>query len=293
MDREQDDFRHDEARGEPPSAYFFFPCYSGDEGSRPAPPFICSWRSPAILINGLPHDGKLLSPNQSIQLSAVVTNNGALSSPALVTILYAPMSAQFTADLQIAAQFCDIWSSGETKVTTPVEWIVPPGLPSHVCLLAAVDTILDPIPTPLPQSIADRHYAQCNLDLLTVAPGAAVSIPIALGQGIWRDHTMHAVVRPDLSTAAFDFARSHHLHLDPELAHQVNPVLDNRRAQERGKRLQFNVRDVDQETKLHVQMPMGARPGQAVILTVEQFATLREDKYPQLVGSLGIVIVAG
>jgi hypothetical protein len=275
------------------SAYFFFPCYTGDDGSRPAPKFVCSWRSPAILVNGAPHDGKLLPPDKPLQLSAVVTNGGALPAAALVTIQYAPMSAHFTDDLQIAAQFSEFWLSGETRATTPAEWTVPAGLPSHVCLLASIDSLLDPIPTPLPQSIADRHYSQCNLDFIIVAPGATISVPILLGAGTFREHLMHAVVRPDLSAGADAFARSNRLHLDPELARQVKPALENRAAQERGPVLRFNPRDGDHDAKLVVQMPKTARPGQAVILTVEQFVMMPKDERLQLIGSLAVVLVAG
>lgn len=275
------------------SAFFFFPCYSGDDGSRPAPSasVVCSYRSEAILLNGVPHDGRFLAPNQALQLSVVVTNRGALAAPALVTILYAPMSAQFTADLKLAVQFSDFWQAGQTKTVGPVQWDVPAGLPSHVCLLAAVDSILDPVPTPLPQSIADRHYAQCNLDFLEVAPGSTISIPVLLGRGSVPGQRMVARVRADLSAGAAAFARSRLLHLNAELSRAVKYGLESRGSQQQeGKVLEFDARDGDQEARLVVQMPDDARPGQAVMLTLEQFTAAQENERPVLVGSLAVVL---
>jgi hypothetical protein len=283
---------HDDQGDAALSAFFFFPCYSGDDGSRPAPSasVVCSYRSDAILLDGVPHDGRFLAPNQALQLSAVVTNQGALAAPALVTILYAPMSAQFTTDLKLAVQFSDFWLSGQTKTVGPAQWLVPAGIPSHVCLLAAVDSILDPIPTPLPQSIADRHYAQCNLDFLELAPGSSISIPVLLGQGSVPGQRMLARVRSDLSAGAAAFARSRLLHLDVELSRTVQYVLESRGSQQQGKVLEFDAREGDQEARLVVQMPSDARPGQAVILTLEQFAATREDEWPVLVGSFALVV---
>jgi hypothetical protein len=294
MSADFDNQQHEEQGDFPLSAFFYFPCYSGDDGSRPAPStsLACSYRSPAILVNGKPHDGKFLSPNQTLELSVEVTNQGALAATAMVTILYAPMSASFTNDLRVAAQLTDFWQAGETKTVGPEKWTIPADLPSHVCLLAAVDSILDPIPTPLPQSIADRHYAQCNIDFLEVAPGTTISVPFLMGFGRSPSQGTFVRVRVDLSAGAIAYAHSQLLVLEVELARSMRPILESRQSQMRGDVLEFDQREGDQEIKLVVQMPRLARAGQAVLLVVEHFATSREDERPLLIGSLGFVLVA-
>jgi hypothetical protein len=283
-----------EQHPDPLAAYFFFPYFSGDDGSRPLPSTVAGYNCPSLLVNGVPWDWKPLPPGGTIQLSATVTNGGGLGAYAVVQFRWAPWSAQFSQNLAVIGEVGDIWQAGETRTTQAVSWQVPANLPQHVCLLATVDSILDTLPNPEPLTVADHHYAQQNLIFLTVQPGSKKSLQIIAGNPAPKSKAFRMRVRPDLGPTAEAVAASRNLLLNAKAARTMRPALRAERdsasraeAKGEGHELMLRLpRRSEQRCTLAVDVPESLRPGEAVILVVEQLEAEGRDP----VGTAAVVL---
>lgn len=276
---------HDDG-SEPASAFLFFPYFSGDDGTRPLPASAVGYACPSLLVDGAPYAWSNLSPGATIALSATVTNLGDVLAYGLVTFRWAEPTAQFTQDLSPVGQVGDVWLPGETKTTQTVTWIVPVDIPSHACLLAEIDSPLDPVPAPAPLTTSDRHYAQQNLIFLTLGPGEGRRVSVRAGNPGVQAMTFRITVSTDVGRAAAELARTRQSPLNIKAAASLQPRLLGS-APDRWLPVRLEPRS-SQAIELEVEAPMELRPGEMILLRIEQ----RQEQRPHdVVGSIGVAIV--
>lgn len=282
---EHDDPRRPE---EEPSAYFFFPYFAGDDGTRPLPAPVVDYACPSLLVDGMPYAWSHLLPGSTIALSALVTNLGDMLAYGLVTFRWAEPTAQFSQQLTVAGQTGEVWLPGETRATAPIAWNVPKDIPPHACLLAEIDSPLDAVPSPAPLSPVERHYAQQNLIFVELAPGETGQVEIGVGNPSAQAAMFNLVVAPDLRRSAAELAATQRLALDDEAARTVQFRWRGREHSPPDQPVAIRVRPrSSQRLALVVTAPASLRGGQVVLLLVEQ----RDGRSDALLGTTGVAIV--
>ena len=159
--------------------YWTTPMFPGDPGdtgtTRPLPSGVISW-----LCNGI--HASAYSPGQPLDVQVDVGNFGAGNATSLVTVLVywsEPIAGTFSKPTLFGATSIAVPPRGAIERSSVISGIIPSWSP-HVCLFALVTHNLDK-PGPILDPIGDRHWAQHNLQAVTVSPKKIVHLSFAVG----------------------------------------------------------------------------------------------------------------
>lgn len=179
--------------GNSPGTYLVIPYYAGDEGAWPLPSADPFWMCSSILINGSPYAGQKLISGQTVNLSLDAINYGDLTTPATCVFFWASPTTVFTnttvklANSQNPASPSSSngsWARSTTATPCPpIPWIVPEGIPEHICLLAMITSPSDLAPQTY-DAAGDRHWGQQNIQVLSASPGGKIRIQFAVANGL-------------------------------------------------------------------------------------------------------------
>jgi hypothetical protein len=180
--------------GNPPGTYLVIPYYSGDEGARPLPSTDPIWMCSSIRVNGTAYSGQKLTSGETVTLSLDAINYGELTAPATCVFFWANPTTVFTSDsISLAnAQTPMLPSSSNgswarsTSVATacpPISWVVPEGIPEHICLLAMITSPSDLAPLTY-DAAGDRHWGQQNIQVISSSPGGMIRIRFSMANAL-------------------------------------------------------------------------------------------------------------
>lgn len=158
--------------------YWTTPMFPGDPGDtgtiRPLPGGVISWLCDGI--HASPY-----WPGQPLDVRVDVGNFGAGNSTSLVTVLVywsEPIAGAFSKPTLFGATSVAVPPRGAIVPSSVMSGIIPAGSP-HICLFALVTHNLDK-PGPTVNPIGDRHWAQHNLQAVTVSPKKIVRLSFAV-----------------------------------------------------------------------------------------------------------------
>ncbi len=145
----------------------------GDTGSaRPVPTTV-----PWYMCGGI--RTSTYQPGQVLEVAVDVRNFGGSNAPSLaqVTVWWTDPTLGFLVKPEnlIGFRTVPVPPRGGTATTAIMAKEIPASAPDHICLLARVSHQLDTAP-PLPDPVNDRHWAQRNLSVVTVTPGAPATL---------------------------------------------------------------------------------------------------------------------
>jgi hypothetical protein len=264
------------------------PYFSGDQGFRPLPSAYPYWMCHAIKIDGSPYAGQLFSPGQTVNLTVDVINIGTLTVTPVVLFFWAPPTTNFTfppATLIGLVSPSPVLAMNALTTTSPVVWPIPAGTPEHICLIAEVTFPADPAPTDL-DAIADRHFGQQNVYLLSAAPGAHIQVRfMMINNGAtaarFRLEATHVLVNHH----ALHHIVGEHAILREAEGIELMPCRSDARRNRRG--LHVDLAAGEQlEVEFNALVPRDATRGSSIIVELAQYG---EDSH-QPVGGLGVVV---
>ncbi|TIP25677.1 MAG: hypothetical protein E5X67_23760 [Mesorhizobium sp.] len=155
------------------------PYYPKDVGDRtkPFPPGVISWLCEGIQIlkpDGDPHLGKL-ERGVTYKVRVDVSNAGSRLASAEVAVYWADPSAGFgpphlRRKPELGPTRTLLAAPGTTDRTTTINLTPTATTPDHICLLAVVSAF-DDSPSGSWNPLADRHYAQHNVDIVHIDQG--------------------------------------------------------------------------------------------------------------------------
>ncbi|TIM28065.1 MAG: hypothetical protein E5Y63_21920 [Mesorhizobium sp.] len=155
------------------------PYYPKDVGDRtkPFPPGVISWLCEGIQIlkpDGNPHLGKL-DRGVTYKVRVDVSNAGSRLASAEVAVYWADPSAGFgpphlRRKPELGPTRTLLSAPGTTDRTTTINLTPTATTPDHICLLAVVSAF-DDSPSGSWNPLADRHYAQHNVDIVHIDQG--------------------------------------------------------------------------------------------------------------------------
>jgi len=258
---------------------------SEDDGSRPFPPEaeVVNWACSSILIDDAPYDGALLTPGKAYQLSAIVSNTGALKGT--VTVRFYPSEPATGLDYKAllpGAQPFPVPPSavpGEKTKSPPQTFVPSFSQPSHICLFAEATTPGD-FANGSGDALHDRHYAVRNIFLHSARPGQRFVIPFS-AVGTPRADTYVIGVRQVVS----DLEHAETLTFPTGALQIIDPEL----AEDAGDQLRVDLRSQESRPlQALVTMPEEAMPGASAQLVIEQTPLEEEQDAPT--GAIGITI---
>jgi len=155
-------------KGSPtPTPYVLIPYSATDIGVRPLPNSTVLWMCHSIHVNGLPYTGVPFEPGETVNLSVIVKNAGAVGTLAEVQLYSNKPGTVFSkSSLNLIGQSLLYVPALSQQETPSLPWVITSALPIHVCLLAVVSCPLDPAPA-IAIPLHDRHFGQQNVKVKT------------------------------------------------------------------------------------------------------------------------------
>ncbi|NUT46766.1 MAG: hypothetical protein HOV94_05515 [Saccharothrix sp.] len=165
---------HDTPR---PSTYLVIPYLPGDRGApgtdRPVHAPAIWWLCPSLHVTGTPGPG-VFEPGKPMNITVDVANFGTGTGAAVVSVVvwWSRPSTAFTELHWFGQDVIAVPSHGAVASTRPMTGAIPVDAPPHVCLLARATALASPLPPGgVADPINDAHWAQHNLDAVTVPAG--------------------------------------------------------------------------------------------------------------------------
>jgi hypothetical protein len=282
--------------GNPPGTHLVIPYFTGDPGSRPLPSADPFWMCTSILINGSPYAGQKLTSGETVNLSLDAVNYGQLTTPATCVFFWADPTTVFTkTSVQLAnaqnpalpSSSNGSWARSTSAVTAcpPIAWIVPEGIPEHICLLAMITSPSDLAPQTY-DAAGDRHWGQQNIQVVSAPPGGMIRIQFSVANGL----ETAGRFRVEVTSLA-----EHHEALRHVVAeHSPLRAAEAVRLRERRSGVEFREKVIQVElgagerrdVELEAKVPADAVSGSTIILQVAQFS--EQGRRPM--GGLGVVV---
>lgn len=274
------------ANGAQPGTYLVIPYYGGDQGSRPLPSADPFWMCNAIKINGNPYAGQQLPRGQSINVTLDAINYGTLTAPTLCLFFWANPTTNFTSSsVQLIGQTSLSLSRNALTTTAPIPWIVPGGVPAHICLLAEITSPADPAPANY-DAAADRHFGQQNIHLTSAAPGGQIRVGFVMGNG----RATNTRFRLEATHVLVNHRALQHVVAKESILRKAEEINLIRTRSDAGRTLDNLHVELAAgellEVELNARVPRDATPGSTIMLQLAQY----EDQRHQPVGGLGIVV---
>jgi hypothetical protein len=271
--------------------YWTSPLTSGglwDTGeSRPLPGAVISYACESVHTS-------TYKPGTLLDVTVNVRNSGGGSITPLVTVVvyWAVPTVGFAKPTFFAASVVPVppsrTSPGSVSTSTMTA-MIPATAPDHICLVVSVSHAQDPAGV-VCDPINDRHWAQHNLQAVSVVVGAPTIFPIVVANPFEKPNSF------ELRVGAVDERRAHHLAtLFQTTLSGVRPqlrLLDEHGASiSSGETVQVPV-DLgalqEKPFQLLVELDTELPPGQS---TAIEAVTSRSGQNSQAVGSLGVVLL--
>jgi hypothetical protein len=262
----------------------------GDNGTRrPLPSGIISWLCEGIAAS--PY-----APGQPLDVQVSVGNNGGGNATALVTVIVywsEPVAGGLSKPTIFGAQSVPVPPRGAVAATSVMTGIVPTASP-HICLFALVTHDLDKYDPLKPiDPIGDRHWAQHNLQAVTVSPKKIVHLSFTAANALLKAGAFEVEARPvperEMELLARRLKSTPRLRTD-SLRLQI---LDNtgRVLTEPGSTAALKLElDARGRRGLHLTLQMDETLEQHEFAAVEVLLHHRSGKRRDLAGSLGVVM---
>ena len=283
--------------------YLVIPYFAGDHGipSKDRPldgSKAVSWVCPSIIVNGVKGTNTFQRGlPTTVTVDVANFGSGTTVAPVQVTVWWADPSTGFTTVNMFGQATVAVPTDGVARTSSVMTHIIPITAPPHVCLIARVSSPFD-VPTPGgPIAPAgDRHWAQLNLNDISVGPGQPFQIMFWAGNPFNRPANFRIVAQAVTGDAVSLLGR--HLHMD--IVRTDNLLLQV--ADRRGVwNTQHSERQAQQAVVLESRerrpmtvtghMPKDVEPGRAIAIEILQIA--EDDREPnRLVGSIGFIVTA-
>jgi hypothetical protein len=269
------------------------PYFAQDVGYRPLPANIPIWLCTSILINGSSYVGALPT-GVPVNLSVMVRNAGSEGTLTYARFYYTDASSGFTNLTPIAQTSSGFYIAATAMIESPtVVWTPSSMMMVHTCIVVIVDGATDHAPPGLQGNQQDRHIAQQNIQLLTVAPGETAVLNFYAGNAT--RHAATFTVTAHTASKAAQGALARLYRTDPISVSSRNIGLQlaaNARDVKRSSRGSLSTKLKPHERRLcqvSVKMPADIEAEQFLAVEVEQHGRDAKGR-SRLVGATAMIV---
>lgn len=265
---------------------------------RPLGSSVVSWLCPSIIVNGQPGKNNFQrGAPTSVTVDVANWGAGTLSAPVYVRVWWSDPSTGFTTLHLFGQDTLVVPTGGGVRRSKAIVGTIPTSAPQHVCLLVNVWSPLEAgSATPL-NPTNDRHWAQLNINDLTVAPGQAFQFMFWVGNPLARPATFEVTAQALARDAMPMLERVRRAEAVPVERPNLRLREAGRlgesagRGDEAGSRCRLTLR-AGERRPIHLtgELPADMAPGASTVFEI--VSTGLSDHDQAAFGSLGLVVTA-
>lgn len=189
------------------SNFMVIPYFTGDRGrdgierplSTPSNPPVVPYLCPAITVmtGGIPGPAVFM-PGEDLEVAVTVSNygGGTMNAPANVAVFWSDPTTGFTKTTLLGQAPVVVPTKGGIETSPIIKGKIPVLAPKHICLLARVTAPGDYITKTTIEPANDRHWAQLNLNAITVATDQTFQFTFWAGNPFKETEVFELVARP-------------------------------------------------------------------------------------------------
>ena len=288
-----------------PSNFMGIPYFAGDQGrlgiERPLKPPTVSYLCPSmtVLMSGVP-GAAVFIPGADLDVQVRVANygGGTINAAANVAVFWADPNTGFTKTNWFGHTPVIVPTHGGVRLAPIIRSKIPITAPKHICLLARVTAPGDYlVPNSIIDPITDRHWAQLNLNAVTLAADSTFQFTFWAGNPLSRTAAFDLVARSVNSRVLKTLSRQ--FRAEPvafdEIAINLMPLgvdfARNDRERRRGPRITVELKaNARQPIHMHGTLTRRLESSRFTAVEILQISRDNEDR---IIGSLGVVVICG
>jgi hypothetical protein len=286
------------------SNFMVIPYFTGDRGrdgierplsqpsNPPVVPYLCS--AIAVMTGGIPGPAVFM-PGEDLEVAVTVANygGGTMNAAANVAVFWSDPTTGFTKPTLLGQTPVIVPTKGGMETTPIIKGKIPVLVPKHICLLARVTAPGDYITKTTIEPANDRHWAQLNLNAITVAADQTFQFTFWAGNPFKKTEVFELVARPVNEHTVHIFAKQ--LGIQPTIIDNLDIQLAAIRSDYLRADQERNSARITLELKPNSRQPIhliGKVPGRIEkesFTLVEVLQNIRGDN-EAIIGSIGIIV---
>ena len=189
------------------SNFMVIPYFTGDRGrdgferplTQPSNPPVVPYLCPAITVmtGGIPGPAVFM-PGEDLEVAVTVANygGGTMNAAANVAVFWSDPTTGFTKTTLLGQAPVIVPTKGGIETSPVIKGKIPVSAPKHICLLARVTAPGDYITKTTIEPANDRHWAQLNLNAITVAADQTFQFTFWAGNPFNKTEVFELIARP-------------------------------------------------------------------------------------------------